>query len=155
DHGEEFGEHGWFGHNWSLYEEEVHVPCVLICPRLAALGRRSAAVGGHVDLWATITDVCGLPADPRWQGRSLLGAAGDRRAYFYRGESELGVREGKYKYVWDYEQSVDRLYNLAADPTEQRNLAQEDPGLCAALHRRVKSWAGFQKRLTKERMAEV
>jgi arylsulfatase A-like enzyme len=155
DHGEEFGEHGWFGHNWSLYEEEVHVPCVLICPRLAPLGRRSAAVGGHVDLWATITDVCGLPADPRWQGRSLLGGAGDRRAYFYRGGSEFGVREGKYKYVWDYEQGTERLYDLAADPTERHDLAADEPGLCAALHRRVKSWAGFQKRLTKERVAEV
>jgi arylsulfatase A-like enzyme len=155
DHGEEFGDHGWFGHNWSLYEEEVHVPCVLICPRLAALGRRSATVGGHVDLWATITDVCALPADPRWQGRSLLGSAGDRRAYFYRGGSEFGVRDGKYKYIWDYEQSKERLYNLAADPTEQRNLAQDEPGLCAVLQRRVKSWAGFQKRLTKERMTEA
>jgi arylsulfatase A-like enzyme len=156
DHGEEFGEHGWFGHNWSLYEEEVRVPCVLICPRLAPLGRRSAAVGGHVDLWATITDVCGLPADPRWQGRSLAsGDASDRRAYFYRAAAEFGVRDGKYKYVWDYEQDIERLYDLAADPTERRNLARDEPDLCAALHRRVKAWAGFQNRLTHQRLEEA
>jgi arylsulfatase A-like enzyme len=153
DHGEEFGEHGWFGHNWSVYEEEVRVPCVLICPRLAPLGRRSRVVGSHVDLWATITDICGLPADPRWQGHSLVnGNTTGRRAFFYRAGSDLGVREGQLKYVWDYEQKAERLYDLDADPTERHNLAQENPGLCIRLNRDVKDWAGFQHRLTKERL---
>jgi arylsulfatase A-like enzyme len=129
---------------------------VLICPRLATLGRRSAVVGGHVDLWATITDVCGLPADPRWQGRSLLsGDAAGRRAYFYRANSDLGVREGKFKYVWDYERGAERLHDLEADPTERHDLARENQELCGALHRRVKAWAGFQSRLTKQRVAEA
>jgi arylsulfatase A-like enzyme len=156
DHGEEFGEHGWFGHNWSVYDTEVRVPCVLIGPRLAPLVRRSAAVGGHVDLWATITDVCGLPADPRWQGRSLFnGDADGRRAYFYRGNADLGVREGRYKYVWDYEQDRQHLYNIEADPAEQHNLAAAEPERCAAFQKRVRAWAAFQTRLTKERLAEA
>ncbi len=156
DHGEEFGEHGWFGHNWSVYEEEVRVPCVLIGPSLAPLGRRSPVVGGHVDLWATITDVCGLPADPRWQGRSLVsGGAAGRRAYFYRANSDLGVRQGRYKYVWDYEQGAERLHDLEADPRERHNLARDNPALCAELNGRVRAWAGFQVRLTRERLAEV
>jgi arylsulfatase A-like enzyme len=154
DHGEEWGEHGWFGHNWSVYDEEVRVPCVLICRRLAPLGRRSSAVGGHVDLWATITDVCGLPADPRWQGRSLVsGAAEGRRAYFYRAGSDLGVREGRYKYVWDYERNAQRLHDVAADPGEQHDMAADNRELCAALQGRVRAWAAFQTRLTKERLA--
>jgi arylsulfatase A-like enzyme len=156
DHGEEFGEHGCFGHNWSVYEEEIRVPCVLICPRLGPLGRRSAVVGSHVDLWATITDICGLPADPRWQGRSLVsGGPTGRRAYFYRATAEVGVREGKYKYVWDYEQNLQRLYDLSADPSERHNVAAANPGVCAALDFRVKAWVAFQSRLTKERLGSA
>jgi arylsulfatase A-like enzyme len=156
DHGEGFGEHGWFGHGWSVYEEEVRVPCVMIGPRLAPLGRRSPVLGSHVDLWATITDLCGLPADPRWQGHSLVsGGAADRRAYFYRHEAAIGVREGRYKYFWDFRESCHRLYDVEADPAEKDNLAPANPDLCAALHRRVKAWSGYQTRLTKERMAEV
>jgi arylsulfatase A-like enzyme len=156
DHGEEFGDHGWFGHNWSLYEEEVRVPGVLICPALAPLGRRSRVVGGHVDLWATITDVCGLPADPRWQGRSLVGGgAAGRRAYFYRHDGGYGVREGRYKYVWDYKDDCERLFDVEADPRERHDLAADEPGRCAALRRRVMAWTAFQTRLTRERMAEA
>lgn len=156
DHGEGFGEHSWFGHGWSVYEEEVRVPCVLIGPRLAPLGRRSPVLGSHVDLWATITDVCGLPADPRWQGRSLVsGGAADRRAYFYRHEAAVGVREGRYKYFWDFRESCRRLYDVEADPAEKDNLAPANPDLCVALHRRVETWTSFQTRLTKERLAEV
>jgi arylsulfatase A-like enzyme len=154
DHGEGFGEHGWFGHGWSVYEEEVRVPCVMICPRLAPLGRRSPVVGSHVDLLATVTDVCGLPPDPRWQGRSLLGGAtADRRAYFYRHEAAAGVREGRWKYFWDFKEGCHRLYDLEADPAERLDLAPDNPELAKALHGRVRTWTAFQARLTKEYLA--
>jgi arylsulfatase A-like enzyme len=156
DHGEEFGEHGWFGHNWSSYEAEVRVPGVFICPRLAPLGRRSKAVGGHVDLWATITDICGLPADPRWQGRSLVsGDPEGRRAYFYRANWEVAVREGRYKYVWNWCEQREALFDLDADPGELANVAADHAGLRQRLNRRVKGWAAYQWRLTKERVAEA
>ena len=32
DHGEEFGEHGGRFHGQTLYEEVIHVPCLLISP---------------------------------------------------------------------------------------------------------------------------
>jgi arylsulfatase A-like enzyme len=156
DHGEAFGEHGCFHHGSSVYEEEVRVPCVLINPRLAPLGRRSRVLGNHVDLWATITDVLGLPADPRWQGRSLLGE--DRRercVYFYSHESAIGLRAGKYKYVWNYSDQRELLFDIESDPKESTNLAADNPGLCAEWQRRVKAWANAQTRLTAERLAEA
>jgi hypothetical protein len=32
DHGEEFGEHGWFGHGSQLFEESIHVPLLVAGP---------------------------------------------------------------------------------------------------------------------------
>jgi arylsulfatase A-like enzyme len=154
DHGEAFGEHGWVGHGSFVYEEEVRVPCVFINPQLAPLGRRSPVLGNHVDLWATITDVCGLPANPLWQGRSLVGGdGGERRVYFHSHESALGVREEKYKYIWDCRESRHLLFDMGSDPLEKHNLAGEQPELCAAQQRRVRAWATFQTQLTKERLA--
>jgi arylsulfatase A-like enzyme len=36
DHGEEFGEHRWFGHGSQLYEESIHVPLLLHGPGVPA-----------------------------------------------------------------------------------------------------------------------
>jgi arylsulfatase A-like enzyme len=129
---------------------------VFINLRLAPLGRRSPVLGNHVDLWATITDVCGLPANPLWQGRSLVGGdAGERRVYFHSHESALGVRDGKYKYIWDQRERRHLLFDMESDPLKKRNLAGEQPELCAAQHQRVRAWADFQTRLTRERLAGV
>lgn len=156
DHGEAFGEHGWFGHGRLLYEEEVRVPLILIGPRLAPLGRRSSVLGSHVDLWATLTDICGLPADPRWQGRSLVSGGDEgRRAYFYRLDHAIGVREGRYKYIWDFREGRHLLYDIVADPGERRNLAPQMPERCDALHRRVAAWTAYQRRHTQEALESV
>jgi arylsulfatase A-like enzyme len=157
DHGEAFGEHGFYYHGWSNYEEEVRVPLVFICPRLAPLGKRSKVVGSHVDMWPTITDVCGLPADPRWQGKSLFAPIPEdqRRAYYYRQTNMIGVREGKYKYIFDYKLQRDLLFDLEKDPGELENLALDHPEFCARQRGRVQDWANFQRQLTDERLVDA
>lgn len=81
DHGEHFGEHGHFGHGSTLYNEQTHVPLILIPPiggdrdgadRYAALrGRRIAAPVSLRDLPATMTDVLLPGSSSPFPGRSL------------------------------------------------------------------------------------
>lgn len=155
DHGEAWGQHGITFHGWSLYEEELRVPLVLLHPPLAKHGTRSKTIGSHIDLWPTIVDICGLPADPRWQGRSLFGSDPDdeRRAYFYGVNNMLGLRQGKHKYIWDGRTRTDLLFDLDTDAGETVNLAAQHAELCEQLRRRVLAWAGYQTRLTRERLA--
>jgi arylsulfatase A-like enzyme len=55
DHGEAFGAlHRVSGHGFTVYDEEVRVPLVLWNPVLFAGAGRSARVGSHVDLNATL-----------------------------------------------------------------------------------------------------
>jgi arylsulfatase A-like enzyme len=81
DHGEEFGEHGIFGHGASLYNQVTHVPLILIPPTAA---RKSgddlyAALRGcridipvsHRDLPATMTSLLLPDASNPFPGRSL------------------------------------------------------------------------------------
>jgi arylsulfatase A-like enzyme len=42
DHGEEFGEHGWIGHDETVYDEVLHVPLLM---RARASSRRTCACG--------------------------------------------------------------------------------------------------------------
>jgi arylsulfatase A-like enzyme len=157
DHGEAWGQHGFFLHARFVYEEEVRVPLILISPRLAPLGTRSQVLGSHIDMWATITDVCGLPADPRWQGRSLLagGPPEERRVYYHRLDYMGGVRQGKFKYIWDYNRGRHLLFDLDKDPGEKSNLADQHEEYCAEQYRRLRDWTIFQSRLTRQRLQEA
>jgi arylsulfatase A-like enzyme len=153
DHGEGAGQHGWFFHGHSVYDEEVHVPLFLLCPRLAHLGPRSATVGSHIDLWPTVTDICNLPPNPLWQGRSLLGGKLDdeRRAYFFR-KGHIGVREGKYKYIWVYEAEIDVLFDMEKDPGEHDNIAAYHPDFCKRQRALLRDWTNYQEKFTQERL---
>jgi arylsulfatase A-like enzyme len=156
DHGEAFGQHGGFAHGGALYEEDVRVPLILVSPRLAPLGVRSRVVGSHIDLWPTVLDVCGLPSDSRWQGSSLLAPdlPKDRRAYFSR-RGELGVREGRFKYIWDCHARRELLFDLETDPGERANLARTHPDFCLHLRRRLRDWTQFQTAFTRDRLLEA
>jgi arylsulfatase A-like enzyme len=81
DHGEHFGEHDLFCHGSSLYNEQTHVPLVVIPPLGAEgtgtddaarlRGRRVAAPVSLRDLPRTLTELLTAGADNPFPGRSL------------------------------------------------------------------------------------
>ena len=69
DHGEEFGDHGRWGHTVRLYEELVNVPLVIHYPgQPAAVESRPVAL---VDVLPTVLAVLGLPTPPEIRGTRL------------------------------------------------------------------------------------
>ncbi len=72
DHGEEFREHGGLMHGTTLYEESVRIPLLLVGTGVPA-GRVVTDPVSIVDIAPTVLDVVGLPPEPRFEGRSLLG----------------------------------------------------------------------------------
>jgi arylsulfatase A-like enzyme len=71
DHGEAFGEHGYFNHVIGLDEEVLRVPFIWFAPGLVAASRRIPTVAGLIDVPSTLLDLVGLPAPPVIEGRSL------------------------------------------------------------------------------------
>jgi arylsulfatase A-like enzyme len=76
DHGELFGEHDLYGHEFCIYDPLVNVPCMVKHPDLET-GRREDQIE-LLDLYHTVLDHCGVdaadatqPLDPT---RSLLSA---------------------------------------------------------------------------------
>jgi arylsulfatase A-like enzyme/Tfp pilus assembly protein PilF len=136
DHGESLGEHGERTHGIFAYEATVHVPLLLFSPRLFSSRVVDDEVG-HVDLVPTVLDALGLPVPAGLPGRSLLALATGHRAsavptYFEalsgqttRGWAPLhGVALDGWKYV---DLPLPELYELGADPGEERNLAAARP----------------------------
>jgi len=155
DHGEEFGEHGHYGHR-QLYRESLHVPLVLRLPAdlgIAAPRRPSGRVS-LVDLHRTLLEAAELPC-PDWvQGRSLLellrsgedGADEPHPSYalttdphWGRDVWRQGVRFGTralLRRLQDGEARVE-LFDLEADAEERRPLPLAEPGVPARLAREL------------------
>ncbi|MEE8310801.1 MAG: sulfatase-like hydrolase/transferase [Candidatus Binatia bacterium] len=79
DHGEEFGEHGLWGHNSAFTDEQIHVPFVLRIP-----GREHAVIDyatSHQDIAPTFMELLGVEnrASDYSNGRSLFDRSSERR----------------------------------------------------------------------------
>ncbi len=70
DHGESFGEEGALGHGKRLIRSQVHVPGILISPRVAPAVRSDAA--GSIDVMPTLLALAGSSDAERFLGRNLV-----------------------------------------------------------------------------------
>ncbi len=74
DHGEEFWEHGVFGHGFfRLSDEQTRVPFLMRVPPTVPHAPARYRYSSHADVFPTIFDAMGLEAAPRFMnGKSLL-----------------------------------------------------------------------------------
>lgn len=155
DHGEGLGDHGELTHGLFAYEPTLRVP-LLVAQLGGSLdgrhgGATSAVPARHVDLLPTILDALEIDPPAGLPGRSLIRApqsdADDEPPSYFeamsaslnRGWAPLsGVLAGREKFI---DLPVAEVYDLAADPGEQTNLADREP-----VRRRVLQdlFAGFR-----------
>jgi arylsulfatase A-like enzyme len=143
DHGEEFLEHGRFGHLYTYYEESLRVPLIIRVPNEG----RGAVVEdpvGLIDVLPTVLDVMEIDYAPVIQGASLRVAWVDGKAvspdYFAEASYEAGtaaVRSSQYKYLWKRGRP-EQLYELANDPGEQRNVCDQHAAACERMRERLR-----------------
>jgi arylsulfatase A-like enzyme len=78
DHGESWGEDNSYGHRRRVTRFQVHVPCIVIGPRVTP-GRRDDPAGS-VDLFTTVLELGGVSGDDG-EGRDLLAPVGNRPTF--------------------------------------------------------------------------
>ncbi|KXA94712.1 hypothetical protein AKJ65_03680 [candidate division MSBL1 archaeon SCGC-AAA259E19] len=119
DHGEGLGDHGFYAHPPSLYEEIIRVPLVIWNFGLneskkdpfstVNLSRFIESIVGNKDNTAN-----GNGLDRKWAISEVLS----------EGNRKFGVRLGNWKYIKE-KNGEEQLFNLDQDPKERNNVVKE------------------------------
>jgi len=134
DHGEEFLDHGHFGHRPKLYDELIHVPLVIKGPGIPQ-GKKVDQIVQHLDIAPTILDLLDFPIPESFLGENVFKLT-EREGVISETSSELNkveidlsklkvayrTKDWKYIYCTDAD---DELYDLKIDPKETKNLLSE------------------------------
>ncbi len=73
DHGEEFNDHGSWGHGHSVYQELLHVPLMFRLPKRLPAGTKVSNAVSTLDISSTVTELLGVPAMAQNDGHPLVG----------------------------------------------------------------------------------
>ncbi len=154
DHGEGFLEHGTVDHSNKPYADNSHVPLVVLAPGLE--GRRIDQVVGLFDIAPTSLAFVGLPVPDVYRGIDLIAKAREPQFPQRVVVSETprnGIEtsfyawayvDWPYKFVYDIKGNTNELYDLATDPTEQKNLVEVDPSRAAEMRSALGRWLDLE-----------
>lgn len=147
DHGETIGG----GHNWTVAEEQTHIPLVWRLPDPHGRHLTVDIPVSTLDIGYTIAQLMQVPPALHSEGRSLLplfaGRSIDRRPIVLLSTTEFGVMDDLWFYIWNYDDGRERLLHrgrvdaVAAEPAawDQAATAQ-----AATMRRHLKAWLAAQ-----------
>lgn len=132
DHGWNLGEHTlWCKH--SCYETSMHIPLIIRVPGVTS-GQTTAALVESIDLYPTLSELCGLESPHHLTGRSvvpLFSNPDQSWKEFAIGRYKQGdtLRTAEYRYT-EYTQPTGKmlgrmLYDHRADAEEDHNVIDQ------------------------------
>jgi len=143
DHGEEFFEHGVFGHTHQhLYDELLRVPLIIYAPEID----ENSVIEEQVELLSiapTIVDILGLKRElDNFMGMSLLPiikgeGEGSKSVISEASRSKISYRTPEWKFILNKETKEYELYNLHTDPNERENIAEREKDKVKEFKKRI------------------
>ncbi len=147
DHGEEFHEHGGWWHGLTLYEEQIRVPLLVKWPAGRAQAQPvGSGLGRHIDVAPTLAALAGAAVPEAMQGVDLRGDFAARLAkdqtHLSEEDHEGNVLRSLRTETWKYIEANEgnprgvptrELFDVAADPGETRNVAEQQLELAERL----------------------
>lgn len=141
DQGWHLGEKQITGKN-TLWERSTHVPLIFAGPDVTKQGR-CVAPAELLDIYPTLSELCGLPVPDGLEGHSLVPQLRDATAprewpaLTTANAGNTAVRDGRFRYI-HYADGSEELYDEKSDPNEWTNLAA-DPEHSPVIARLAKS----------------
>ena len=126
DHGFHLGEKQYWAKR-SLWDRATKVPLIISAPGRLANAHCKKPVG-LIDIYSTLTDLCGLPGNERLEGQSITPLLDDpqhkwpRPALTTFGQNNHGLRSERWRYI-RYADGSEELYDHQSDMHEWHNLA--------------------------------
>lgn len=131
------------GKKGTLYEGGLRVPFIARWPGKIEPGRVSEYLGYFPDILPTVAEVTGAkaPADvdgisilPELVGEKAAGRAQPQHEYLYWEINQwTAIRQGPWRAVRPKVNAAWELYDLAADPSESKDIAKTNPSVLAKL----------------------
>ena len=147
------------GSKYSVYEAGTRMPTIVHWPKKVKPGTSSALLT-QVDLYKSLACLVnqdvekGAARDSQDFLKSWLGKSNKGREFLLEEAYTYGLRMGKWKYIkpknkpvpnWIVQKYVDpgfreevQLFNLNEDPSEQRNIAIDNPDIVAKMQNKLK-----------------
>lgn len=138
DHGDCLNDHG-HSQKWNMYEQSVHVPALVSCPKYISQNIRIDDLVSLMDLGPTILDYAGIDVPDWMEARSLKSLLSEEdeirdRVFAEHADDAIltetnfmtMVREGEWKLVHFVDCEEGQLFNLESDPKEINNLWDDD-----------------------------
>lgn len=136
----------------SMYEGGIRVPFAARWPDQIAAQSRSQSVQATMDILPTLCELTGAPTPRLTDGASFLNellqrndadSTDPRTLIFvrregggqYLGQDYYAIRHGDWKLLHDSPFQPYELYNIAEDPYEQTNVAEQNPAVFQELTR--------------------
>jgi arylsulfatase A-like enzyme len=135
---------GMKGRKGSVDEGGLRSPLLIRWPGRIRPGTRVRPIAGAIDLLPTLADLSGVPLTSKkpLDGKSLRPLLEGRaegwpdRMIFSLQNKRISVRTQQYRL-----DTEGRLFDLAADPGQERDIAAEKPEVAARLRKAVEAWA--------------
>jgi len=147
-----------------MYEGGIRSPLIIWAPGLIPADKtgttNETSIFSAIDLNRSLYAIAGAKPAQELDGEdlseTLLGKSTDSRKapIFWRrppdrpgfghgydeDNPDLAVREGQWKYLVNHDRSTPQLYDLPNDPSESKNLAQENPEVVTRLDKALREW---------------
>jgi len=173
---------GGKGRQW---EGGIREPLFVKVPGLTRPGSTCDVPVSGIDFYPTLLELAGLPLPgsqhvdgvslaPLLRGQPPCEHLAQRDLFWHYphygnqgGEPSSSIRRGPWKLIHYYEDGRDELYDLAADPGEQCDLAQREPDLRRELRHALDCWladvhaqfpvpdAGYDPTAARQRLAQL
>jgi arylsulfatase len=154
DHGESMTEHGIFFDHHGLYDCTLRVPFIARWPEHLPVGVLLEPMLQVLDIAPTLLEAGDISIPEEMEGRSFWGlltgeemAGGHKRVISLEctWQAKWSLRTDGYKFILArqpdlYDSPLRELYNLSADPLEERNIAEERPDVSHAMETELEGW---------------
>jgi len=131
-----WGDHGWHlgeKQHWrkhALWETTTRTTLVVVTPEGLGRGQQTDRLVSLIDLYPTLTELCGVPERMGLDGQSLVPLLQDPQREWTRpvlttyGYQNHAVRTERWRYI-RYADGGEELYDHHNDPNEWHNLASQ------------------------------
>ncbi len=152
DHGESLTEHGIYFDHRGLYENDIHIPLIIVGPGVPK-GQRIKELVGNQDLFPTILETAKVTVSQAIEGKSLWPLISGKKIILH---DKLVTEENTAMCKWAISKAGYKLilargedfhgfpakefYDLTCDPEEKINLAEENRLLLNQYERELENW---------------